>query len=540
MDNLLVQADSRHLPLAPASVDLMVTSPPYNVTKQYDGDLSLEEYLGLLGGVLAETWRVLRPSGYVAVNITNVGRRPYIPLESYVIDLFRGKFEFVHQILWNKWASSGVSCAWGSWRSPSNPILRDVHEFIVVGQKPPRTPVDSERMESPPAPPILDSRRPFALDRGNLHESVWDMNAIRASAVGHPAPFPVELPYRVIQLFGRRGGVVLDPFVGSGSTCIAALASGMRYVGVDVETKYLALAQHRIDLWRQQNALCLRGKKRFPALDPAFLEAHGIAAGPAESRQAPKNGRKSVTLDFGVPTRESHDSSVFYSSRLYQDVPPEPKKFVDASDALEAAAGTATSLKLSKLPPHSVHLFIVVVETPLAPAKIAQIQRVLVTGGRVAVVVPRGTPAVELENMKIPLWHQMVGDLASAGFMMRGEAFWVDRARAIEHEGMHQIHDVALFFSHGSFKRPRADRTPTITSDGFVQASKSMWFVGGKPDAEATPATVPGDPYQEFLGRIIEFYAYQEDVIGLLVPKAIKGMTSELAQSLGRRLLLLQ
>jgi site-specific DNA-methyltransferase (adenine-specific) len=140
------------------------------------------------------------------------------------------------EIIWDKAASSSPSTAWGSWRSPANPVLRDVHEYILIFSK-----GAFQRQGSPQASTI--SRDQFL----EWTKSVWHFPAVSARKIGHPAPFPEELPYRLIQLYTFQGEVVLDPFVGSGSTCLAALKSGRVYIGYDTHADYLALAQHRID-----------------------------------------------------------------------------------------------------------------------------------------------------------------------------------------------------------------------------------------------------------------------------------------------------
>jgi site-specific DNA-methyltransferase (adenine-specific) len=115
------------------SVHLMITSPPYNVAKEYDEDLSLEEYLNFLNRVWRETYRVLVPGGRVCINIANLGRKPYIPLHSYII---QGMLEIGYlmrgEIIWNKASSASPSTAWGSWLSAANPVLRDIHEYILI------------------------------------------------------------------------------------------------------------------------------------------------------------------------------------------------------------------------------------------------------------------------------------------------------------------------------------------------------------------------------------------------------------------------
>ncbi|MBD3188295.1 site-specific DNA-methyltransferase, partial [Candidatus Bathyarchaeota archaeon] len=135
--NKIFNHDSREMnEIEDNSVSLAVTSPPYNVTKQYDEDLTLKEYLELLEDVMHETLRILKPGGIFALNIANVGRKPYIPLNCYIIHIFmKLGYEIVDEIIWNKAASAGGSCAWGSWKSASNPCLRDVHEYIIIARK---------------------------------------------------------------------------------------------------------------------------------------------------------------------------------------------------------------------------------------------------------------------------------------------------------------------------------------------------------------------------------------------------------------------
>jgi site-specific DNA-methyltransferase (adenine-specific) len=223
--------------LPDCSVHLMVTSPPYNVGKEYDEDLSLEDYLAFLGRVWKETWRVLVPGGRMCINVANLGRKPYIPLHAFIAEqaidlgfLMRG------EIIWNKAASASASTAWGSWKSASNPILRDVHEYILVFCKQSfKRPNPSKRLSSITRDEFLE-----------YNKSVWDMPAESARKVGHPAPFPAELPRRLIQLYTFENEIVLDPFMGSGQTAIAAVKSGRHYVGYEVEEKYVALANQRI------------------------------------------------------------------------------------------------------------------------------------------------------------------------------------------------------------------------------------------------------------------------------------------------------
>ncbi len=241
--NRVVCGDSTNMREVPDnSVHMMVTSPPYNASKTYDKDLALSEYLNLLRGVFDECYRVLVPGGRACINVANLGRKPYIPLSSFINQIMieigflpRG------EIIWNKAASAGVSCAWGSWKSASNPTLRDVHEYILVfskgGYKLPRSRGEKEEGRE-------DSigKREFI----DWTKSVWTFPTVSAKRVGHPAPFPVELPRRCIELYSFTGDVILDPFAGSGQTGIAAKENGRKYLLFDISQEYCDLAQKRI------------------------------------------------------------------------------------------------------------------------------------------------------------------------------------------------------------------------------------------------------------------------------------------------------
>jgi site-specific DNA-methyltransferase (adenine-specific) len=237
LQNSIIQKSSEKMDDLPDnSVHLMVTSPPYNVTKEYDDDLTLDDYRGLLKRVFAETFRVLVNGGRACVNVANLGRKPYIPLHSYIIhDMNEIGFQMRGEIIWDKAASASPSTAWGSWQSASNPTLRDVHEYIMVFSKGTFQREKGEKKNSITKEEFLEYTK-----------SVWQMPAERAKRVGHPAPFPVELPRRLIQLFTFEGDVVLDPFCGSGTTCIAAKNANRIYVGYELKKEYIELAERRI------------------------------------------------------------------------------------------------------------------------------------------------------------------------------------------------------------------------------------------------------------------------------------------------------
>ncbi|HJS19047.1 MAG TPA: site-specific DNA-methyltransferase [Anaerolineales bacterium] len=233
-------SEDMHL-LPDNSIHLMVTSPPYNVRKDYDKDLTLDEHLDLLSRVFRETYRVLVPGGRACVNVANVGRKPYFPMSSFIsVLMIEIGYLMRGEIIWDKAASVGASTAWGSWTSATNPTLRDVHEYILVFSK------GSYRRESRGKASTI-SRDEFL----EYTRSIWSFPTASAQQVGHPAPFPLELPYRLIQLYSFENDIVLDPFMGSGTTAMAALNSRRRYVGYEVVPEYLQIAQERIESYRE-------------------------------------------------------------------------------------------------------------------------------------------------------------------------------------------------------------------------------------------------------------------------------------------------
>ncbi len=217
------------------SIGLAFTSPPYNVGKDYDENINLDEYLGLIERVGKDVYRVLRPGGRYVINIANVGRKPYIPLHSFFYQIhIKNGFLPMGEIIWQKAKGSSGSCAWGSYKSAKSPRLRDIHEYLLVFAK---------QGYSRPDRGISD----IEADEFMLSTlSIWSIAPESAKRVGHPAPFPVSLASRVIRLYSYVNDVVLDPFMGSGTTCLAAYKNSRYYVGYDISREFCDLAEKRL------------------------------------------------------------------------------------------------------------------------------------------------------------------------------------------------------------------------------------------------------------------------------------------------------
>ncbi len=246
LENKLILGSAENMKELPNnSIHLMITSPPYNVSKEYDEDLSLKEYLLLLKNSFEETYRVLVNGGRACINVANLGRKPYIPLSDYISKMMTDiGFNMRGEIIWNKSASASPSTAWGSWQSATNPTLRDVHEYILIFSK-----GDYKREKG---------KKENSITKEQFMEwtkSIWTMNAESARRIGHPAPFPEELPYRLIQLYSFKGDIILDPFIGSGTTAVSAIKSERKFVGYDISQEYIDLAEKRLKPFLEQTKL---------------------------------------------------------------------------------------------------------------------------------------------------------------------------------------------------------------------------------------------------------------------------------------------
>ena len=169
----------------------------------------------LLRDVFAECKRVLEPGGRIAVNVANLGRRPYRSLSGDVTEVLQELGLLLRgEVIWWKGRAAGGSCAWGTFQRPGNPVLRDVTERIVIASK-----GRFDRALSPSERQQRDLPSTATIARDKFMEAttdLWEIPPESATKVGHPAPFPVELPSRLIELYTYEGDLVLGSLHGFG------------------------------------------------------------------------------------------------------------------------------------------------------------------------------------------------------------------------------------------------------------------------------------------------------------------------------------
>jgi site-specific DNA-methyltransferase (adenine-specific) len=235
------------------STALIVTSPPYFAGKEYEIDLDKDgipesyiEYLQMLRSVFTECWRILEPGGRIAINVANLGRKPYRSLSADITRILQEDIGFLlrGEIIWIKAEGASGSCAWGSFQSASNPVLRDVTERVIVASKLRFDRSLTKKQRETRGLPHVDSIQKEDFLAWTI--DTWRFQPESAKKIGHPAPFPLELPNRLIQLYSYEGDLVVDPFCGAGTTALAAREAGRHYVGYDLNPEYISLAQQRL------------------------------------------------------------------------------------------------------------------------------------------------------------------------------------------------------------------------------------------------------------------------------------------------------
>lgn len=234
--NLIINKSAEKMDeLVDNCVSLTVTSPPYNVGKLSDSDLSDEDYWKLIEECFKEVYRVTESGGRLVINVANLGRKPYIPFSNMFTQIMLDLgFLMRGEIIWQKSKGANANFAWGSWLSASNPVIRDIHEYCLVFSK--------DGMSK-------GVKGKSTLEKEEFMDStlsIWNINPARAKKIGHPAPYPVELVERFINLYSYEKELILDPFIGSGTTAIAANNLGRNYIGYEVNEEYCQLANKRI------------------------------------------------------------------------------------------------------------------------------------------------------------------------------------------------------------------------------------------------------------------------------------------------------
>lgn len=278
--------------VADGSVALVVTSPPYFAGKAYETELDAEhvpstylDYLQMLREVFAECVRTLEPGGRIAVNVANLGRRPYRSLSSDITAILQDDLRLLlrGEVVWLKQRGASGSCAWGSFQRATNPVLRDLTERVIIASK--------GRFDR--AVPAAERARRGLPSTSTVHRDefmdatldLWEIPPESATRVGHPAPFPVALPERLINLYTYSGDLVLDPFMGSGTTGVAALRTERHYVGYDTDADYVERARAR--LAEESERLAAAPAVPRPAVPSEAPDEEDLLAGAArEGRSA--------------------------------------------------------------------------------------------------------------------------------------------------------------------------------------------------------------------------------------------------------------
>jgi DNA modification methylase len=301
--DVMYVGDARDMSKVPdGSVALVVTSPPYFAGKEYETALGeghvpadYIEYLTMLRDVLRESARTLEPGGRLAVNVANLGRKPYRSLAADVTTILQDDLRLLlrGEVVWQKQRGASGSCAWGSYQSPANPVLRDTTERVIIASKGRfdrvgfgnRDGQSTEGIATVPGDEFMEA----TLD-------VWEIPAESATRVGHPAPFPVALVERCLHLFTYEGDIVLDPFMGSGPTAVAAKNTGRHYVGYDTDSDYVKQAEERVKSLAQRD---LPDRRTLKEMARTLLDEAGYTDVNEPARVSP-----GVTVNFRATSPE--------------------------------------------------------------------------------------------------------------------------------------------------------------------------------------------------------------------------------------------
>ena len=288
--------------LPDGSVDLIITSPPYWTAVEYDGDSggwpTYEAYLDDMQRVWNQCARVLRPNGKLCINA------PIMPIPKAVIEqhtrhLKNIAFDLEARILKDTdleryslfvWQKQTSKMMFGSYPQPGNIIENNTIEFINVYVKPGKPPKFSDE--------VKEANKLSRTEWLDLAQQVWFMYPEDVKREeGHPAPFPEKLPARLMRLYTNGatenfpGEVVLDPFVGTGTTCVVAERMGRRWIGIDISERYLDYARRRLNRIPPSDPVLLVGRAKYPGKDELAAMA-AEEAGTSGAQAAAKHRRK--------------------------------------------------------------------------------------------------------------------------------------------------------------------------------------------------------------------------------------------------------
>jgi len=234
-------------------VDLLITSPPYNLRlgdltgrvkpdllsqvkyDVYNDDMEHSQYISWLEDIFSKVYRIMSPGGRVCINIGD-GKNGRIPTHVDISHFMVNKIGYTPftTIIWNKNQVTS-RCSWGSYMSPSSPCFPSPFEYILIFSKGDRK---------------LQKKGKSDISKDDFIKwayGMWSFSASQAKLIGHPAPFPEELPYRLIKMLSWEKSLIFDPFMGSGTTGVVCKKTGRDFIGTDISEKYCKLAQERID-----------------------------------------------------------------------------------------------------------------------------------------------------------------------------------------------------------------------------------------------------------------------------------------------------
>ena len=234
----LIQGNACQLPIPDNTIDMVITSPPYNVGIEYDNsddNLTIEQYLQFTHAWLSACFRALKDDGRIAINVP-FDTQGYEPISSLITCQARDiGYKYKTTIVWNKNTVSNRT-AWGSWLSASAPHIIAPVELIIVLYK------NTYKKQS--GSQISTMTRSEFLQ---YTDGLWTFAPEDRTKTGHPAPFPLELPLRLIKMFTYQGDTILDPFAGTATTLLAAISQKRRAIGIELSPQYIQLAKKRLE-----------------------------------------------------------------------------------------------------------------------------------------------------------------------------------------------------------------------------------------------------------------------------------------------------